>query len=936
MKNKMLARRIAIAMLSAATVMTAAPVGAFAATVSVAPSAANAEATDDYEASTKTFTSSTSALGTGTLDQLMLKAAQVLENKYYTAGGNTASYTLADGYANTNLDSDITTAFGTVTGGSVTVTSHPEDVTVETGASKKTVKGKVTVTITNGTDTVTGVYNVEFDANLPAASTLKTAQRLDVVANALQKYLNGYNGFNGTTTYTTNDLKNIVNAYLTTTGANAGFYDHSSSPVAGKLSDEYLDAGLTAAQKGTGAANEHTNTALQVTDITVSTDDTKTYNSTTATQGKVSGTVTLKFDAIKADTAAASKTDAQDAATKTIEFSATRQFADATLSQKTVSTVVKYIETKSYPNDVTPQDIADDVNAKLKDWAKNTSNLTNTELGFSPVAADDDVTPSHFDGLTVTVGELQKVLKQTHDKSVAGTDGSFATTVTVSDGKTNRTGDVARGKLIHSTNEKLTELDTALTASAKNYQDKYITRIQSKNAVNASEVSAVIGTYDGTHSTPAAGTTVGALTSNATGVYKIIYDALKTKPEGAQKDFITATADIASATPLTVIEVPKNTTPSKFAADTTPKAAGITAVVSLDKATSEKEGTATVVVTSALQKENTAAPNAEFVQKTTTFTLTLPKLKAKADTYLSFNKDAVTWKYYAKGNDYADRGNEYGDAVTDYKEANNITETGKNENTDADNTYALTLASPNNILTRNGNDVLNWTSSDPSVASVDSEGVVTLKSLGTATITVTSNSNPSLSASITVNSSENYKFTDVQNKNDYYFNHVYSAVSAGWVAGTSADTFSPADPVTRAQFVTFLYREAGSPAVSTTTKFTDVANLSTETQKAIAWASQQGIAYGTTNTAFEPNKTVNRAQAVAFLYRAKGNGDNYNGTASSAFVDVKSGDYFEDAVNWAVYRNITAGKDATHFAPTDECNRAQAVTFIDRALGNND
>ena len=107
-------------------------------------------------------------------------------------------------------------------------------------------------------------------------------------------------------------------------------------------------------------------------------------------------------------------------------------------------------------------------------------------------------------------------------------------------------------------------------------------------------------------------------------------------------------------------------------------------------------------------------------------------------------------------------------------------------------------------------------------------------------------------------------FTDVST-DAYYYDAVLWAVANGITNGTTATTFSPNAPVTRAQAVTFQWRAAGSPAVSGGS-FADVA-ADAYYAGVVSWAVANGITNGTTATTFSPNTPVSRAQAVTFLYR---------------------------------------------------------------------
>ena len=107
-------------------------------------------------------------------------------------------------------------------------------------------------------------------------------------------------------------------------------------------------------------------------------------------------------------------------------------------------------------------------------------------------------------------------------------------------------------------------------------------------------------------------------------------------------------------------------------------------------------------------------------------------------------------------------------------------------------------------------------------------------------------------------------FTDVSSS-AYYYDAVLWAVENGVTNGTSATTFSPDATVTRAQAVTFQWRAAGSPAVSGGS-FADVAD-SAYYAGAVSWAVANGVTNGTGGSNFSPDVGVSRAQAVTFLWR---------------------------------------------------------------------
>lgn len=172
------------------------------------------------------------------------------------------------------------------------------------------------------------------------------------------------------------------------------------------------------------------------------------------------------------------------------------------------------------------------------------------------------------------------------------------------------------------------------------------------------------------------------------------------------------------------------------------------------------------------------------------------------------------------------------------------------------------------------------------------------------------------------------EFTDVEAK-AYYADAVKWAVENNITNGMGDNKFAPEQACTRGQIVTFLWRAAGEPkASSTANKFTDVKS-GEYYYDAVQWAVEKGIAKGMTNTTFEPNTTCTRAQTVTFLWRAAG-APKTSGT--NKFSDVKSGTYYYDAVLWAVEKGITTGTTDTTFSPNELCTRGQIVTFMHRDM----
>lgn len=171
-------------------------------------------------------------------------------------------------------------------------------------------------------------------------------------------------------------------------------------------------------------------------------------------------------------------------------------------------------------------------------------------------------------------------------------------------------------------------------------------------------------------------------------------------------------------------------------------------------------------------------------------------------------------------------------------------------------------------------------------------------------------------------------FVDVK-ANDYFYDAVLWAAEKGITSGTDAEHFSPNQPCTRAQIVTFLWRAAGSPEPKNVSSFADV-SASSYYAKAVAWAVENGITTGTTESTFSPNETCTRAQSVTFLFRAIGKLVD----SKAEFNDVLTDSYYANAVAWATEQGITKGISSTLFGPDETCTRAQIVTFLYRLYGS--
>ena len=168
-------------------------------------------------------------------------------------------------------------------------------------------------------------------------------------------------------------------------------------------------------------------------------------------------------------------------------------------------------------------------------------------------------------------------------------------------------------------------------------------------------------------------------------------------------------------------------------------------------------------------------------------------------------------------------------------------------------------------------------------------------------------------------------FYDVPNS-AYYYEAVKWAVEQGVTTGIGNNLFGPDQPCTRAQIVTFLWRAAGSPEPKAANSFSDV-SADSYYAKAVAWAIENGVTTGVGGDHFAPDDACTRAQAVTLLARAL----SARAEGKAAFSDVPADSYYADAVAWAAASGITEGIGGGLFGPSNDCTRAQIVTFLYRA-----
>ncbi|MGM9567249.1 MAG: S-layer homology domain-containing protein [Clostridia bacterium] len=173
-------------------------------------------------------------------------------------------------------------------------------------------------------------------------------------------------------------------------------------------------------------------------------------------------------------------------------------------------------------------------------------------------------------------------------------------------------------------------------------------------------------------------------------------------------------------------------------------------------------------------------------------------------------------------------------------------------------------------------------------------------------------------------------FTDLA-KDGWYQDSVRYVYVNGIMNGMTGTTFEPDSELTRAMYITMLYRLGGKPEVKATSSYDDVKDDEWYS-KAVAWGTEKGIVEGY-NGKFSPMDSITREQMAAMMYRyAKLNGCDVSNTASfDAFKDGNTvSDWAKEEMGWAVASKLMQGHDNGTLEPKGSATRAQAAAVIQR------
>ena len=173
-------------------------------------------------------------------------------------------------------------------------------------------------------------------------------------------------------------------------------------------------------------------------------------------------------------------------------------------------------------------------------------------------------------------------------------------------------------------------------------------------------------------------------------------------------------------------------------------------------------------------------------------------------------------------------------------------------------------------------------------------------------------------------------FTDLTQ--DWYMDSIRYVYEHELMYGTTDTTFAPDDALTRGMFVTMLYRMEGKPEATGSTSFTDVP-AGAYYADAVAWASANGVVYGTSETAFSPEGKITREQMAAMMrrYASSKKLDTSAKADLSTFADASAVSAWATGdMQWAVASELLYGNTRNQLQPTANATRAQAAAILQR------
>ena len=163
--------------------------------------------------------------------------------------------------------------------------------------------------------------------------------------------------------------------------------------------------------------------------------------------------------------------------------------------------------------------------------------------------------------------------------------------------------------------------------------------------------------------------------------------------------------------------------------------------------------------------------------------------------------------------------------------------------------------------------------------------------------------------------------------------YINEAAEKGLFKGDENGNFNPDANVTRAQFITVLWRMAGTPEATAEAPFTDIENQIPEFKSAIAWGYEKGYINGTSETTFDPSGTLTREAGMKILhYYAGGKVDKeqflyavYDGIFEDS---AEIATWAKPSVYWGIYNKLISGTSETTLTPKGTATRAQLAKIL--------
>lgn len=166
------------------------------------------------------------------------------------------------------------------------------------------------------------------------------------------------------------------------------------------------------------------------------------------------------------------------------------------------------------------------------------------------------------------------------------------------------------------------------------------------------------------------------------------------------------------------------------------------------------------------------------------------------------------------------------------------------------------------------------------------------------------------------------------------YESIERAAQLGYVNGVGGGKFEPNRQLTRAEFITMLYRMADKPAASTEAVFTDVPQNAWY-RDALNWAAEKGYVKGTDANSFNPDGKITRQEVVTILFRYSGAQSGaetmFTATYDSQFADSGAiAPWAKSAMYWAIYNGVVNGTSQTTVSPTATATRAEVAAIFVR------